>query len=261
DAATAELTSVDLVVSESTRDVFSVDIPAGDVAGTDPGEGTAVAHGETVTLLVSKGAEPLPVPALDGETEEVAKQLLETARFTATESRFEFDSEAEAGLVLRALGTVEGESVVLSAGDLYPEAQPITLVVSAGPIPPVEGLTVDKATAALSEVDLIASTSENIADWSDTVEAGRVLRLSLPDGAVSPGMTVQLVVSRGVEQVAVPNVVGKTWAEARTMLEGLGFRWSYYDFASRLLGDNDPENSVVKGTDPSVGQSVDKGSE
>ena len=255
DSATVELTNADLVVAEVTREVFSVEVAVGDVVGTDPEVDTAVAHGETVTLLVSKGAEPLAVPTLTGETEEVAKQRVEDARFTVAESQFEFNSESDAGIVLRALGTVDDAPIALAPGDLYPEAQPITLVVSAGPIPSVEGLTVDAAIEALFAGDLIGSTTAERADWSDTVEAGLVLRLQLPDGAVTPGMELQLVISKGIEQIAVPDVVGKSWYEAKTLLLDAGFTLDY-DKRADLL----PSAIEVRSTDPKPGDSVDKGS-
>ena len=258
-AATAELERADLVVSRATVDVFSVEVPAGNVVDTNPEGGTAVAHGSEVTLLISKGAEPLPVPSLVGETEERAKQLIEGARFTVAESTFEFNAETDAGIVLRALGIAGDDSIVLAAGDLYPEAQPIVLVVSAGPIPPVADLTVEQAQAVLAEVELTGSTSAELADWSDTIEAGRVIRLELPDGPVSPGMELQLVLSKGIEQVAVPEVVGMTWAEARPILEQRGFEIVYRDSLSQALAGF-PNEARVQDINPGEGTTLDKGS-
>lgn len=258
-SATAELERADLIVSETHREVYSVEIPAGSVVGTSPEEGTAVAHGAEVTLLISLGAEPLPVPALVGETEERAKQLVTDAGFTVGESTFEFNAETDAGIVLRALGTVDDEQVALGEGDLYPEAQPITLVVSAGPIPPVADLTVEQAIAILAGVDLKASTSAGRADWSDTIAEGKVIGIALPEGPVTPGMELQLVISKGVEQVAVPDVEGRTWAEARAMLEELGFKYVYRDGLSQALA-NFPNDARVVDIDPDAGTLMDKGS-
>lgn len=259
ESATVELTNADLVVSNTTTEVFSVDVPVGHVVETNPESGTAVAHGETVTLLVSKGAEPLPVPTLAGETEEVAKQLVQDARFTVGESTFEFSSVTDAGIVLRALGTVDGEPVVLSPDDLYPEAQPISLVVSAGPLPAVEDLTVEEAQEALRAVDLVGVTSADRADWSDTIEAGKVLRLELPDGPVTPGMELQLVISKGIEQVAVPKVEGMTWAEAKPILEAQGFDIVFRDSLSQTLSGF-PNDAIVRDINPDPDTLVDKGS-
>lgn len=257
--ATLELERADLVVSDAVSEVFSIDVPVGDVVGTNPQEGTAVAHGETVTLLVSKGAEPLAVPTLAGETEEVAKQRVTEARFTVTESQFEFHSETGAGVVVRALGASEDGLVVLEAGDLYPEAQPITLVVSAGPIPSVSDLTVEQAVSELANVDLLGSTSAGLADWSDTIEAGKVIRLELPEGAVTPGTELQFVISKGVEQVAVPEVEGKTWAEAKPIIEALGFEIVFRDTLSQTLAGF-PTEAVVRDINPDPGTLIDKGS-
>lgn len=258
-SAVAALESADLVVSDSSTEVFSVEVPAGDVVGTNPEEGTAVAHGAEVTLLISKGAEPLPVPTLVGETEERARQLVEEARFTLAESTFEFNAETDAGVVLRALGTVGEESVVLSPGDLYPEAQPITLVVSSGPIPSVADLTVEQAQTILESKGLFGLTSGGVEDWSDTIAVGKVIRLQLPDGPVSPGMELQLVISKGIEQVAVPEVVGMTWAEARPILEQRGFKILYRDNLSQALAGF-PNEARVQDINPGEGETLDKGS-
>lgn len=260
ESATVELTNADLVVSETVTEVFSVDIPVGDVVETNPESGTAVAPGETVTLLVSKGAEPLPVPSLAGATEEVAKQLIQDARFTVGESSFEFSADTDAGIVLRALGTVDDEPLVLSPGDLYPEAQPISLVVSAGPLPAVEDLTVEDALAALEGVGLEGSTSQGLGDWSDTIEKGRVLRLQV-DGVVVPGTVLQLVVSKGIEQVAVPRIIGMSWPEARAALTNAGFKFSYWNNNTRQIAESPlAEFATVRDTDPKDGVLMDKGS-
>src|SRR5690606_24104790 len=99
-----------------------------------------------------------------------------------------------------------------------------TLVVSLGPIPEVSGLSVDDALQALQDKDLKGSTSAGLHDWSDTVPKGDVIAVQVPEGTVvTKGTLLQLVVSDGVEQVAIPDVVGKTWRQAEQLLKDAGF--------------------------------------
>src|SRR5690606_34396888 len=98
--------------------------------------------------------------------------------------------------------------------------------------------TVEAALAALDDVGLEGSTSEGHGDWSDTVEKGKVLGLKLPDGPVVPGDTLQLVLSKGVEQVAVPRIVGMSWPEARRALSDAGFNYQYWNNNTRQIAES-----------------------
>jgi serine/threonine-protein kinase len=51
-------------------------VPAGSVIGTDPAAGREVPRDSTVTVIVSKGPEPVLVPNLVGTTIEAASQAL-----------------------------------------------------------------------------------------------------------------------------------------------------------------------------------------
>ena len=58
--ATAQLTSAGVVVASTQEPSDSV--PAGKVIRTEPAVGESVNKGSTVTLVVSTGAAPVPVP-------------------------------------------------------------------------------------------------------------------------------------------------------------------------------------------------------
>jgi serine/threonine-protein kinase len=78
------------------------------------------------------------------------------------------------------------------------------------------------------------------------------------DGSPLPirvGDKVQLQISKGPEQVAVPDVVGKTWADAKKILSDAGFKLDYNKFA-----DVAPTTFFVSKTNPKAGTVVDKGS-
>ena len=61
-------------------------------------------------------------------------------------------------------------------------------------------------------------------DFSETVAAGSIISQTPEAGTAGHRMdTVTLVVSKGPPLVEVPDVFGKQFEEAKTILEGLGF--------------------------------------
>jgi serine/threonine-protein kinase len=256
-SATSILQKADLVVAPAPMEAFSVSIEEGKVVGTDPDVGTAVAHGGTVTLVVSKGPEPLAMPKVVGETEDAARTLLADS-FEVGESEYRFDAKVDEGVVIAATGVDRsGKSLDLSTVSQYWDGQPVTLTVSLGPIPSIAGLSVDDAKKTLAAKGLVGSTTDDLHEWSDDVDKGKVIGFKpLPEGTiVTKGTELQLIVSDGVEQVKVPDVVGKSWYEAKKALLDAGFTLDY-DTRADLL----PSAVEVRRTDPEAGTTVDKGS-
>ena len=61
-------------------------------------------------------------------------------------------------------------------------------------------------------------------EYSDTVKEGYVISQSLPEQTtVAIGSEIELVISSGKESVDVPDVFGKSYAEAKQMLTDSGF--------------------------------------
>ncbi|MEO7349778.1 MAG: PASTA domain-containing protein, partial [Terrimesophilobacter sp.] len=257
---TSTLQKADLVVAETVREEFSITIPDGKIVGTNPGAGQSVAHGGTVTLIVSKGPQPLTMPVLVGLTEEAARTAL-NGQFDLQESTYLFNQDVAAGIVLSAFGVGrDGSALDLATVTEYWEGQPVTLTVSLGPIPNVKGMSVDDAKQALADKELVGSTTEDLHDWSDDVPKGSVIGVQVPEGtAVTKGTVLQIIVSDGVEQVTVPSVTGKTWTEARALLKAAGFIIVFRDPLSQALSGF-PDNAVVRDINPTDGTSVDKGS-
>jgi eukaryotic-like serine/threonine-protein kinase len=252
-AATAQLEKADLTVATTTKTGYSTEIAKGLVLRTDPAPGTRVAHNATVTLVTSLGPKPIALPPLAGQTEEVALASI-APNFTAQPSQFLFDGKVPSGTVIAAFGA---DKLDLATVKEYGEKQPITLVVSLGPIPDVAGLSVKDAQNKLAAAELTGVSS--LSDWSDTIPAGNVIRAQLQNGAttVAKGGTVDLVVSKGVPQVPMPDVTGKSWQEAKQILADQGFKVKFKDGASEILSAL--PGSSVKDTNPKAGRSVDKG--
>ena len=90
-------------------------------------------------------------------------------------------------------------------------------------VPSVVGLDRGQAEAALTVAGLVLGGVTEAYDASVTV--GSVTAQTPASGAdVARGSAVDLIISRGPESVAVPNVIGKAKAEAATVLEAAGFK-------------------------------------
>jgi beta-lactam-binding protein with PASTA domain len=137
-----------------------------------------------------------------------------------------------------------------------PEGSTVTITVSTGPgeatVPSLAGLQQDEAEQQLRDAGFEPRV-ERV--FSDDVRRGRVVGTSPPAGAtLERGSQVTLQVSRGLEQVELPDVTGESEANARSTLEGLGLR----------VGKVTPEESgeapgTVIEQSPAAGETVDKG--
>ncbi|MGL4739804.1 MAG: Stk1 family PASTA domain-containing Ser/Thr kinase [Sarcina sp.] len=113
-------------------------------------------------------------------------------------------------------------------GTTLTEGQKITLYISTGTkevekvqIPNIIGMTLDNAKSTLSQLGLVIQTSQG---YSNTVAKGEIISIDPSVGSeIEKGSTVNLVVSQGVQEVSVPNVVGMSLAQAKQAIQGAGF--------------------------------------
>ena len=228
--ATAQLVGLGFTVNATTQPIPDPFITVGLVAATDPAVGQSVAPGTLITLLVSSGPRPIPVPTLVGLSEQQATTAIAAAPFTLAEPILrQFDATIGIGTVLDALAA-DGTTLVGVA--TYGELQKITMVVSAGPLPDLAGLSVTDAKTRLAAAGLIAGATRED-EYSDTIAQGLVVRSQAPEGvqAVRVGDAVDLITSRGVELITIPEVVGLTWDVAKPQLVAAGFALDYNIFA------------------------------
>jgi len=218
----------------------------GQVLDTDPKAGEQLDEGGTLVLFVSLGNTPAPVPTnadLAGKTLDEAIELLADAgRFTPDVTEVESE-EVAAGRVISLGPDVPAE---------LPKGDPVPIIVSKGPAPrPIpgglEGKTFDEAVTALEAVQLKAKKVE---EFSDDVEAGKIIELRPASGSAPRDSEVEVVVSKGPDLVAVPAVDGKTLDQAVQALEAAGF----------VVGDAfGPANGDPFLTDPAAGTKVRRG--
>jgi serine/threonine protein kinase/beta-lactam-binding protein with PASTA domain len=256
-AARAQLTHLGLKPSSVLGEHTDPTVPKGEVMGSDPAIGSHVSKGGTVKIIRSLGAAQLDLPNLVGETEDAAKGLITKAGFVVAPTTIEqFDADVPSGQVIDDLDT-NGKS--LTGRTKYSEGRAIQLVVSAGPLPEVEGLSVPAAESKLSDAGLGAKPGTAV--YSSTVPKGDVIKI---DPEKTNGVArefrkgendVLLVTSRGPQMVTVPNVVNQTWASAKALLLKDHFKLSY----SALADVGGGQLVTVQSVDPGAGQSVPKG--
>ena len=100
---------------------FSDSVPAGRVIRSEPAEGTTLAAGETVTLVVSEGTENVTIPSVVGLDRFDAKATLEDAGFLVNQDSS--NSDAPENEVIRQLPV---------AGSSLPTGDTVTIVYSTG---------------------------------------------------------------------------------------------------------------------------------
>jgi serine/threonine-protein kinase len=177
--------------------------------------------GLLVLLLVAAGAgvgawylgagRYTTTPSVLKLTANQAHAKLATSGLKMTESKPQYSEIVTAGYVISSdpapgqrvakNGTV---AVVLSLGKLRYK------------VPPVIGLTLSGATAALTAQHLAVGTTTQ--SYSPSVVVGRVISASPAAGAsLKTGTPVNLVVSKGLPPVAVPKLVGSSLANANQL--------------------------------------------
>jgi serine/threonine-protein kinase len=244
DAATQRLERAGLTVEK--RDVRNPE-PPGTVLGSDPAQGKRVDEGSTVTLIVSSGPGQVTVPGVAGFRESRAQKALSKLAFKF-ETRPQSSTSVPKGRVIKTRPP---------AGDTVPYGSRVVIVVSSGPkqvqVPQVVGLTQSSAEKALEARGLTVSIVEK---ESDKPKGEVIAQLPAAGSQIDEGSTVSLTVSKGRTEVAVPDVTGRTADEARTILEGAGFRVKMTDRAV----DDPLQDGLVVDQRPAADSQRPKGS-
>ncbi|MCR5543770.1 MAG: Stk1 family PASTA domain-containing Ser/Thr kinase [Eubacterium sp.] len=152
---------------------FDDEIEDGKVISTDPKAGSSLKAGESIVIYVSQGKEEktVAVPDLSGLSEATAKGNLESNKLKVGNVTYEFNSDVDAGLVIR-------QSV--SAGTEVKEGTSVDFVISNGPEKKTYKVKVSGSISTKDE-DLIGVTvtvrvyindSEGTHEVYSTTEAG-----------------------------------------------------------------------------------------
>jgi eukaryotic-like serine/threonine-protein kinase len=192
------------------------------------------------------------VPSLEGLSEADADVALAERGLLLVIADSVHDLDAPAGDVLEQLP---------APGTELRQGEAVEVVLSAGPaemeVPEVLGMTRAEAEAVLTAEPYHFRVTRVDEEYHDTVPAGEVLAQSPGAGRTRPQRgEVGLTLSRGIEQVTVPELSGKTQEEAAAALADAGLAGEFTEEYSDAV----PTAGRVVAQATAAGETVDKGS-
>ncbi len=221
-------------------------VPKDKVADVLPKVGSEVEQGALLTLILSKGKQPINVPDVRNLPLAQAKQQLQAKGLTPGD------------VVQQGSTTVPRGNVIKTkppAGEAQSPDDPITIVVSSGlKMPNLANMKRAQAQEALNKLGLVVQWQEQ--DPADGQPEDTVIAQNPPPGqALNRGDAVQVTVTKGGcqwfnpfcksgnngGQAPVPGVVGQPMSAAAQALRAAGFRVN-------VRSGNPPD--VVTGQDP-----------
>lgn len=205
-----------------------------------------------VLFLFAFPADVLPddgrVPRVVGMSFDAAAKALDNEGFHALKGDTRFHKTTAEGMVLEQDPP---------AGSLQKRGAEVTLAISAGQstatVPEVAGSSQQQARIAIENAGFaFGSVSQQTSDQP----RGAVIASNPAAGTTTElPATVSITLSRGPSTVQIPDLAGRTLADARSTLEQLGLR------LGATSGDTTsfiPENTVL-GQAPAVGATVSAG--
>ncbi|MFG2277251.1 Stk1 family PASTA domain-containing Ser/Thr kinase [Streptomyces asoensis] len=224
-------------------------VKRGTVMDTDPGPGARIRKHDAVTLTVSDGPEIVKVPDVKGSRLDKAEQLLK-------------EDGLEPGLVDKAFSEDVLKGFVIStdpaAGTERRAGTAVSIVVSKGSpvdVPDVTGEDLADARAELAEAGLKVKVAAG--QVNSEFDKGQVAaQTPEADSEAADGDTVTLTLSKGPELVEVPDVVGASVDDAKSLLEQSGFEVKEDRGLLGLFGDTVKKQSVKAGDSAPKGSTI-----
>jgi serine/threonine-protein kinase len=229
---------------EVQREVRGED-EVGTIRSQQPADGRAE-EGSTISV-VAVGTEIADVPDVTGENRDAAEQTLQDADFEVAVEEAESSFEEEGRVIDQSPQGGSSEEV----------GSQVTITVGTGPatvkVPSLYGNTTDQAAGILADYELELGTVSE--DYTDEVSEGQIYFQDPAEGtSVERGSAVAVTVSRGLEQVEIPEVFGITLEEAQATLENVGLVSSPVE-----VEDNERAGTALS-TEPGAGALVEPGS-
>jgi beta-lactam-binding protein with PASTA domain/predicted Ser/Thr protein kinase len=189
---------------------------------------------------------------------DVIGQNVDTARATLDDKGFEINVKAVPSGAPRDQVVEQDPIPTDRGGGKVDEGSTITLSVSSGPaivaVPAVAGLTQDEATKRLQKAGFFQVTTEQ--RFSNSVPRGKVIGSEPAAGTqLSTAQSVNLLISKGANQVAVPSLIGLDDQAALAQLQKVGLSGVEVQRTS-----DQPQGKVI-GQSPGAGKLVNKGTQ
>lgn len=235
----------------------SEDVPAGAIVRTEPEAGQKLQTGKTITFVVSTGPPPVPLPELNALDVATATAALTDAGLVLGAQTPEFSEDVPTGLVIRWVVALQPNLV---AGQEVIKGTAVDIVVSQGPaprvVPDLRGMTIDAATVALNDLQLIVNRADD--EFSLDVPVGGVSTQSPAAGESLPkGSSVTVAISKGPDVVAMPNLATLTNLDAvKAAITNAGL--TVGNVTGRVRGA--PIAATVGGQVVAAGQLIPRGS-
>ena len=244
DDATKTLTNAGFQVS--LIPVPRANTPPGRVIEQDPTAGSRAPEGSTVKITYSIGLGSAIIPNVKGTSKADAEKQLKDAGFQTT-IRNEHSNNVKQGTVI---GTDP------PAGTKLERQKTVTILVSTGPnlvqVPSVVGLSQDTADTQIRDAGL----KPHFQKQESSQAKGQVIGQSPSGGSsVRRGSSVTVVVSKGLGDVTVPNVVGESKDAAVADLHASSL-------AARVVTQTTTEpnaDGLVQRQTPSAGKRLPRG--
>jgi eukaryotic-like serine/threonine-protein kinase len=197
----------------------------------------------------TEAVQRVQVPQLLGQDEAAARQLLTDAKLEPGEVTQQ--ETADAAQVGKVLGSTP------ASGAQVDEGSSVDLVVGVAPdavtVPDVVGFDEDQARAALEQAGFTGSINTRQVDSLE--EEGTVASVTPEAGSsASPDQTITLGLSTGT--IEVPDVTGRTEAEARSILTEAGF--GDVQITTEEVDSTQPPGAVIAST-PGAGSAASTG--
>ena len=198
--------------------------------------------------LVGPGSRVVVPSTVGGSYEEALRIITPLGLNVVVENRF--DEEIAKGKIIESLP---------AGGDKIDSAGSVKLIISKGPerftVPMTAGLTPQAAQAAVKKSPLLVGTITEV--FNSEIPKGFVISSSPASGAsVKRDTKINLLVSKGVQQVALASYLGKSGEQALNELTELGFSVE----VGYAFNETVPELAVIF-QNPAGGTSIDKGAQ
>jgi eukaryotic-like serine/threonine-protein kinase len=213
-AAAAEAQKAGLRTTLDNQD-FSETVPKGLVMATDPAAGDRIRKKGEIGLTVSKGPERYRVPQLAGLELEAAKRALDPIKLITGQVNEAYSETVPAGRVIAFSPKFDavvkpGTAVNFSVSK---GKKPIT-------VPDMTGKSYRDANRELRRLGFVVGRTDQ---YDEKVPEGKVISQTPNSGTLFAKDKVQLVVSKGPPLREIPNVKGKSLADAQRILTEAGF--------------------------------------
>ena len=192
------------------------------------------------------------LPSVVGLTSEEAQKQIEEAKLKYEVDKEEYNKDVEEGHIISQDPAYSEKYHSVRQGST------VKVVISKGTekaiVPKVTGMSQDDAIKALEDANLKA---EVVSETSKKVQEGYVISQEVDESTeVAAGDTIKIHVSTGtgIKQITMASVIGKTEEQAKSELEGLGFKVSigYEENTSK-------DNGIVLKQSLETGKVVDEG--